>query len=81
MRYRTTIQLDEDIYFAARSLAEARARSMGAIVSELARRGLQPTAGESRARRASGFPTFDVPRDAPPITTETVRAALDDDEP
>ena len=28
--------------------------------------------------RADGFPVFDVPRDAPPLTSEMVRDALED---
>jgi hypothetical protein len=79
VRFRTTIQLDEDVYRAARSLAEAKGRSMGSVVSELARIGLQPPAPAKR--KAGAFPTFHVTSDAPPLTSEAVRAALDDDSP
>jgi hypothetical protein len=68
---RTTITLDDDVLRAARSLARARATSLGAAVSELARRGLRhprPFAAPA------AFPVFDVPPDAPPITIEEVRA-------
>jgi len=37
---RTTLELDDTVLAAARSLARARGTSLGAAVSELARRGL-----------------------------------------
>jgi hypothetical protein len=69
---RTTIEIDGDILRAARSLARVEGRSVGEVVSELARRGLRP----SSPRRRSGLPTFDVSRDAAPLTAEMVREAL-----
>jgi hypothetical protein len=39
---RTTIDLDDDVLAAAKDLAAARKTTVGSIVSELARRGLQP---------------------------------------
>lgn len=73
---RTTLKLDDDIYRAAKSLADAEAKSIGEVVSRLARRGLAP---DSRLTHRNGFPVFLVPPDAPPITTEMVKAALDDE--
>ncbi len=74
---RTTLRIDDDVLEAARSLARFENRSLGEVLSELARRGLQP-----RARRTpkTDFPTFQVPADAPPITPEMVQAALEEDE-
>jgi hypothetical protein len=57
---RTTLALDEDIYRAAKALADGSGRSLGAVVSELARRGLRP----ARRPAKPGFPTVDVPADA-----------------
>lgn len=48
--------------------------SLGAAVSELARRGLQ----SGRTGIEGDLPVFDVPADAPPITPEMVDAALDE---
>ncbi len=75
---RTTLQIDEDVLRVARSLARSEGRTLGEVVSELARKGLRPT----RARRPdpTGFPTFDVPEDAPPLTPEMVREALEEAE-
>lgn len=77
MTMRTTINLDDDVAEVARSLANAENRSLGQVISDLARRGLAPSQG--RIRSEGGFPVFDVPADAPPITSDMVRAALDDD--
>jgi hypothetical protein len=71
---RTTLSIDEDILRAAKSIADAENKSIGRVVSELARRGLAPTPiGE-----ASGLPVFQVPPHAAPLTPEMVRQALDD---
>ena len=72
---RTTLTLDDDILQAARSLAAMEKRSIGDVISELARRGLRPS---EPCVDAHGIPTFDVPADAPPLTPEMVRKALDD---
>ncbi len=73
---RTTINVDPAILAAARSVAARTGRSLGDVISEWARRGLQTP----RARAASrSFPTFRVPPDAAPITSETVRELVDDE--
>lgn len=73
---RTTLRIDDDILNAARSIAESEERSIGEVVSELARRGLAPRPQE--AETASGFPVFTVPENATPITPEMVRRAAED---
>lgn len=73
---RTTLRIDEDVVRAARSLARSEGRSVGEIISELARRGLRPAPTRKRGR--AGLPTFDVPADAEILTPEMVKAALED---
>lgn len=73
---RTTVAIEDDILEAARKLAAAQNRSLGQVVSELMRRGL--TARTAYAP-ASGFPTFEVREDSPPITLEDIKR--DEDEP
>lgn len=70
------MNLDGDVVEAARSIARAERRSLGDVVSELARRGLAPAA--PRIEEHGGFPVFQVPPDVAPITAEMVRAALDE---
>lgn len=50
-------------------------RTVGAVISELARRSLRPVA----IVEVDGFPVFDVPPDAPAITSDDVARALEDD--
>lgn len=72
---RTTLDIDDDVVAAARELAASWRRSLGAVISELARRGLTP----ARVETDDGLPVIRVPPGTPPITPETVRRALDED--
>jgi hypothetical protein len=57
---RTTLDLADDVLAASRAIARARGKSMGEVVSELAREALRkPASGETRA----GVPL--LPRRAP----------------
>jgi hypothetical protein len=73
---RTTLTLDSALLAAARSVADRTDRSIGDVISEWARRGLEAAQGAHRER---GFPVFSVSAGAPPISGETVRALLDDE--
>ena len=72
---RTTINIDDDLLLIAKSLAEVKSVSIGAVISELARKGLERTANHSKKH---GFPVFSVPADAQPITLEHVKKLEDD---
>jgi hypothetical protein len=72
---RTTLNIDEDVVSAARELATGERRSLGSVISELARRGLTP----ARIETDDGLPVIRVPAGTPPITSEMVRRALDED--
>lgn len=72
---RTTLQIDDDVLLAARELATQERRSLGSVISELARRGLTP----ARIETLDGLPVIRVPAGTPPITPEMVRRALDED--
>ncbi|MGH7876486.1 MAG: hypothetical protein ACRENM_02300 [Candidatus Dormibacteraceae bacterium] len=73
---RTTISLDEDVLEAARAIARVEGRALGAIISDLARRGLVPP--EPRIDEEDGFPVFVVRPGAAPITDQMVKAALEE---
>jgi hypothetical protein len=72
---RTTLAIDDDVLEEARQIAAAEGRSVGAVISTLARRSLAPTG----IRHDATFPAFDVAQDAPVITSEMVARALDDE--
>jgi hypothetical protein len=69
------LNIDNDVVVAARELAAGERRSLGSVISELARRGLTPAQIESH----HGLPVIQVPAGTPPITPEMVRRALDED--
>jgi hypothetical protein len=71
---RTTLTLDPDVLRAARSLARAQDISVGAAVSQLARRGLQ----QERPETPSSLPRFHVPPGARAITLEDVKRIEDE---
>ena len=72
---RTTLNLDDDLVAAARELAVANRRSLGSVISELARRGLTP----ARVEADGDLPVIRVPAGTPAITSQMVRRALDED--
>jgi hypothetical protein len=71
---RTTLELDDDVVAAARELAASERRSLGSVISELARRGLTP----ARVDAEGELPVIRVPLGTPAITPEIVRRALEE---
>lgn len=69
---RTTLQIDDDVLAAARGLARAQSRSVGEVISELARKALTTPLA---TRKRNGVPVVVVPAGAQPITPEDVRVA------
>lgn len=72
---RTTLDIDDDVVVAAKEMAIGERRSLGSVISELARRGLTPAQVEAE----DGLPVIRVPAGTSPITPEMVRRALDED--
>jgi hypothetical protein len=72
---RTTLDIDDDVVAAARELAAGERRSLGSVISELARRGLTP----ARVEADGELPVIRVPAGTSPITPQMVRRALDED--
>ncbi len=69
---RTTLNLDPDVLRVTRHLAREQGRSLGDVVSELVRRGLQP---RDEIRYAGDFPVFQVREGTPPLTPDMVDEA------
>ncbi len=72
---RTTVNLPDDVYLAARSLAALKGISLGDALGELARRGLEPPVGIDGEKP---FPCFDLPGGGEVITLEKTLAAEDE---
>jgi hypothetical protein len=76
---RTTVNLDQDIYELATLYARGRGVTLGSALSELARKGTQPSAPKSsRLVRAPNGLLINSARGRV-ITTGMVRQALEDD--
>jgi hypothetical protein len=64
---RTTLNLPDDVYELARSVAHSKNLSLGDALAELVRKGVRPAVSNPST---TGFPCFSVAADAPPITLE-----------
>lgn len=72
---RTTLAIDDDVLTAAKAIAQQQRRSVGEVVSELARRALRrPRAPTSR----NGIPLLPVSDPQAVVTLETVNALRDE---
>jgi hypothetical protein len=76
---RTTLDIDDDVLLAAREHAAREQKSLGAVVSELARESLRrPAAAPSRRGKARAGGRFAVlPHRSEVITLEHVRTLQD----
>jgi hypothetical protein len=73
---RTTLTIDDDILTVAKSLAKNKSVSVGKIISELARKGIQEN--DSRLSLKNGFPVFETSKQSKPITLEQIKKGEDD---
>ncbi|MBI4903938.1 MAG: hypothetical protein HY820_09905 [Acidobacteria bacterium] len=69
---RTTLDIENDVLAAAKALAAARGVSVGAALSELARRGL---AARTPLSSQNGSPVFQLAPGTPRFDAEEVAAA------
>ena len=74
---RTTLAIDDDILAAAKHLAERERKTVGEVISMLARQGLTRGARAARAER-NGVPLLPSRRGASPVTPEIVNQLRDE---
>jgi predicted CopG family antitoxin len=67
---RTTIAIDDDVLSAAKEIADMENKSIGEVISALARRALSP--GESKAKKRNGVPLLPMRKGASRVTSELV---------
>jgi hypothetical protein len=73
---RTTLDLDEDVLQAAKEIAANRGTTAGRVLSDLARKGLEPT---QSAEIRNGVPLMPRrPKGSPPLTLETINRLRDE---
>ena len=67
---RTTLVIDDDVLSAAKEMAAMENKSVGEIVSSLARRALAPA--ESKIKTRNGVPLLKVRKGGPRVTSGLV---------
>lgn len=72
---RTTLSIDDDILKVAKSIARDSKRSVGEVISGMARRGL---ASQQYSQDELGLPVFEVSEDAPLFGPDDVAKGEDD---
>lgn len=73
---RTTLSIDDDVLAAAKGLALAQQRSVGEVLSALARQALRPVAPSSATR--NGVPLLTPRAGAQPVTPELINLLRDE---
>lgn len=73
---RTTLAIDDDVLAAAKSLAAQQRKTVGEVISDLARRSLGPR--PSRGRVRNGIPLLPAVENPVRVTSELVKQLQDD---
>lgn len=68
---RTTLAIDDDVFAAAREMASTERKSMGEVISILARKALRPSAPSGPTR--NGVPLLTMRVETPRVTSELVK--------
>ncbi|MBU6257756.1 MAG: CopG family transcriptional regulator [Burkholderiales bacterium] len=74
---RTTLAIDDDVLAAAKHLAQREERTVGEVISSLARQGLARGSRVSRAER-NGIPLLPSRKGAAPVTPDLVNRLRDE---
>lgn len=72
---RTTVDLDDEVLSVAKHLAQERGVSLGRVLSDLVRRGLQPP--KTPAPRKGAIPKLPRKPGAQPVTAQIVKELLE----
>lgn len=76
---RTTLDIDDQVLRAAKELARQQRRTLGAMISELARQGLQAAAAPSSNEAPASFFGFrPIGAGGTPVSNETVNDLRDE---
>jgi hypothetical protein len=75
---RTTLAIDDDVLAVAKELATTQRKSVGEVISSLARKALRPVSSHQKTR--NGVPLLAVRLGPVPVTSELVRQ-LDEELP
>jgi hypothetical protein len=67
---RTTLVIDDDVLSAAKEMAAIEKKSVGEVISSLARRALSPEGSQVKTR--NGVPLLKIRKGAPRVTSDLV---------
>jgi hypothetical protein len=73
---RTTLSIDDDVLAAARALAARQQKTIGEVITSLARQALQPKV--VRAATRNGIPLLPARHGVPSVTPEIVNQLRDE---
>ena len=73
---RTTLAIDDDVLAAAKEMAATERKSVGEVISALARQAMHPAPSKRTMR--NGVPLLRVRTGAPRVTSELVRQLQDE---
>jgi len=73
---RTTLTIDDDVLAAAKEMAATERKSVGEVISALARTAMQPAASKRTMR--NGVPLLPVRANSPRVTSELVRQLMEE---
>lgn len=77
---RTTVNIDDDVLLAAKGLARRDSSSIGAVLSDLARKGLRGGMRDDDVANADEFYGFrPLPKRGTPVTNELIDRLREDD--
>jgi len=71
LKMRTTLAIDDDVLAAAKEMAATERKSVGEVISLLARTAMRPTLSSHSTR--NGVPLLPLRPGAPRVTSELVR--------
>ena len=77
MPMRTTLAIDDDVLAAAKHLAEREHKTVGEVISTLARKGLA-RGSRSTPRVRNGIPLLPIRKPAVPVTLDLVNQLRDE---
>ncbi len=75
---RTTLTIDDDVLIAVRSLAEREDKTVGEVMSDLARRALRAPDEQPGFETRGGVPLVPVRKGSLPVTTELINRLRDE---
>ena len=75
---RTTLAIDDDVLMAARHLAERQSKTIGEVVSALARQGLRDRPSSRQPAVRNGIVLLAKRKNAAPVTLDLVNELRDD---